>query len=210
MSMRVEPPLTADVVATPRRRRVRADAARNHEGIRAAAIKLFRENGLDTSMEDIARAAGVSKGTIYHRFGSRQALIDDVVDDLIGEHLQQMHVVIAAIDDPGARFREFLRQVWWIQYEHPAANDVLVRLLPGSQQLAMACERTSALGHDLLAAAQAAGAVRPDVTPADLDYLIWERGVVLRAGPRPDRLDYERRIELRLNGLLTPDRVADD
>ncbi|MGV2984243.1 helix-turn-helix domain-containing protein [Microbacterium sp. AGC85] len=50
--------------------------------MRAAAMELFRANGLETPLERIAERAGVTKGTIYHRFGSRQGLIDDVIDQL--------------------------------------------------------------------------------------------------------------------------------
>lgn len=39
-------------------------------------------------LEEVAKAAGVSKGTIYHRFGSRRGLIDAVVDELVAERMQ--------------------------------------------------------------------------------------------------------------------------
>ncbi|NKF33457.1 TetR family transcriptional regulator, partial [Pseudomonas sp. BGM005] len=40
---------------------LRADARRNIQGIRSAAIDLFRRHGLSAPLEDVARAAGVSK-----------------------------------------------------------------------------------------------------------------------------------------------------
>jgi AcrR family transcriptional regulator len=53
----------------------RADAARNRERILCAAQRLFAERGVScTSMDDIAAAAGVGKGTLFRRFGSRSAL----------------------------------------------------------------------------------------------------------------------------------------
>jgi AcrR family transcriptional regulator len=53
----------------------RADAARNRERILCAAQRLFAERGAScTSMDDIAAAAGVGKGTLFRRFGSRSAL----------------------------------------------------------------------------------------------------------------------------------------
>ncbi|WP_332879900.1 helix-turn-helix domain-containing protein, partial [Kineosporia rhizophila] len=53
-------------------RKQRADARRNVEGIRRAALDVFRSGGLTIPLEEVAKAAGVSKGTIYHRFGSRR------------------------------------------------------------------------------------------------------------------------------------------
>src|SRR5271166_2127293 len=53
----------------------RADAARNRQRILCAAQRLFAERGAAcVSMDDIADAAGVGKGTLFRRFGSRAAL----------------------------------------------------------------------------------------------------------------------------------------
>jgi AcrR family transcriptional regulator len=59
----------------------RADAARNHRRALAAAERLFAERGVaETSMDDIARAAGVGKGTLYRRFGDRAGLALALLD----------------------------------------------------------------------------------------------------------------------------------
>jgi AcrR family transcriptional regulator len=61
----------------------RADAARNRERILCTAARLFNERGADrVSMDDLAEAAGVGKGTIFRRFGSRAAL----AQALLSEH----------------------------------------------------------------------------------------------------------------------------
>jgi len=53
----------------------RADAARNRERILCTARRLFAERGAScVSMDDVADAAGVGKGTLFRRFGSRAAL----------------------------------------------------------------------------------------------------------------------------------------
>jgi AcrR family transcriptional regulator len=53
----------------------RADAARNRARILCTAQRLFAERGAGcVSMDDIAEAAGVGKGTLFRRFGSRAAL----------------------------------------------------------------------------------------------------------------------------------------
>ncbi|HKS50179.1 MAG TPA: helix-turn-helix domain-containing protein [Amycolatopsis sp.] len=55
-------------------RRMRADARRNRERLLTAADEGFREHGVEASLERIAREAGVSIGTLYAHFPSRQAL----------------------------------------------------------------------------------------------------------------------------------------
>jgi AcrR family transcriptional regulator len=60
----------------------RADAARNRARILAAARRLFAERGIDgVTMSDVAREAGVAKGTIFHRFGDRAGLAMALVDE---------------------------------------------------------------------------------------------------------------------------------
>jgi AcrR family transcriptional regulator len=55
----------------------RADAARNRRAILEAANQLFASSHSprDVSMDDIAAAAGVGKGTLFRRFGDRASLV---------------------------------------------------------------------------------------------------------------------------------------
>jgi AcrR family transcriptional regulator len=60
----------------------RADAARNRERILCAARRLFDERGAGcVSMDEVAEAAGVGKGTLFRRFGSRASLAAAVLSD---------------------------------------------------------------------------------------------------------------------------------
>jgi AcrR family transcriptional regulator len=60
----------------------RADAARNRERILCTARRLFEERGANgVSMDEVAEAAGVGKGTLFRRFGSRAALAAAVLSE---------------------------------------------------------------------------------------------------------------------------------
>ncbi|TQM31877.1 TetR/AcrR family transcriptional regulator [Nocardia bhagyanarayanae] len=62
------------------RTRERADAARNRRAILDATRALLAEHGAEgVTMERVAAAAGVGKGTIFHRFGSRAGLLHELV-----------------------------------------------------------------------------------------------------------------------------------
>ncbi len=76
-----------------RRRRRRADAEQNLAAILQAAIEALGAQP-EASVEDIARAAGVSRQTVYAHFPSRNALRDAVVERATAE-------VTAACDAPG-------------------------------------------------------------------------------------------------------------
>ena len=59
----------------------RADAARNRRRVLDAAAALFGEHGVEgISMDAVARAAGVGKGTLFRRFGDRQGLLVALLD----------------------------------------------------------------------------------------------------------------------------------
>ena len=62
--------------------RERADAARNREKILCEAARLFKDQGIENvSMEAVAAAAGVGKGTLFRRFGDRAGLASSVLDE---------------------------------------------------------------------------------------------------------------------------------
>lgn len=63
-------------------RRERADAARNRRAILAATEELLaRHRPEQISMEQVAVAAGVGKGTVFHRFGNRMGLMRALMED---------------------------------------------------------------------------------------------------------------------------------
>ena len=60
----------------------RGDAARNRAQLLVAARRLVTERGADAvTMDDIAAAAGVGKGTVFRRFGSRSGLMVVLLDE---------------------------------------------------------------------------------------------------------------------------------
>jgi len=64
------------------RRPERADATRNRQSILRAAEELLNSHGPEhISMEQVAIAAGVSKGTVFHRFGSRVGLLHALMEE---------------------------------------------------------------------------------------------------------------------------------
>jgi AcrR family transcriptional regulator len=63
-------------------RRERADAVRNRQRVLLAARELFDERGVENvTMEEVARRAGVAKGTVFHRFGDRSGLALALLDE---------------------------------------------------------------------------------------------------------------------------------
>jgi AcrR family transcriptional regulator len=61
--------------------RERADAARNRRRVLEAAARLFAEHGVDgVTVDAVAHAAGVGKGTVFRRFGDKSGLAAALLD----------------------------------------------------------------------------------------------------------------------------------
>jgi AcrR family transcriptional regulator len=58
---------------------MRADAKRNYDRIVEVAREVFREQGYDASLDEVARRAGVGPGTLYRHFPTRDALLDAIM-----------------------------------------------------------------------------------------------------------------------------------
>ncbi len=67
------------------RRRTRTDAQRNRERILAVAKDAFARSGANTSLDDVARQAGVGAGTLYRHFPTRDALLEAVYHTEVGK-----------------------------------------------------------------------------------------------------------------------------
>ena len=59
-------------------RKTRTDAQRNRERILEVAKEAFARSGANTSLDDVARQAGVGAGTLYRHFPTRDALLEAV------------------------------------------------------------------------------------------------------------------------------------
>ncbi len=160
---------------------MRADARRNLERIRAAAAEAFAEHGLDASLDDVARRAGVSAGTIYHRFGGRAGLIDAVVADMAQGKLDAA-IAATAGSDPWELFASYIRALGEAQAADPTFNEVVARRYLEAVQVRAVVERAVAHAESLLRAAQAAGSMRADITAVDVERLIWLNAHAVRLG----------------------------
>ena len=76
-------------------RPLRRDAERNRQRILQAASEVFTERGLDVSLDEVARYAGVGVGTVYRRFRTKEDLVEALFVDRIEE--------VAALAEEAAR-----------------------------------------------------------------------------------------------------------
>ncbi|APU17208.1 MULTISPECIES: TetR/AcrR family transcriptional regulator [Actinoalloteichus] len=185
----------------PGKPRLRADAKRNTEQIRRAAIDAFHSRGLTAPLEEVAKVAGVSKATIFNRFGGRIGLIEAVIEEVVANKLYAVIDRTRTIEDTAERIAYYITGIRDLQYRQPAANDVMLQEYPHSPQLMEICERAGEMNHELITAGRAVGALRPEFTADDLHALIRDTALALKHGTRPRRDDYDRRTTFLLDGI---------
>jgi AcrR family transcriptional regulator len=115
--------------ATPRVRRRRADAQRSIDAIVSGARTLLNERP-DTSMEEIAAAAEVTRQTVYAHFPSRDVLIAAIVNAERAEGLAALDAARLDSLPPVDALRRFLRISWELIDRCPLLLDPVIARVP--------------------------------------------------------------------------------
>jgi AcrR family transcriptional regulator len=181
----------------PTRRR---DARRNHELLVAAAREVFAERGIDASLEEIARRAGVGVGTLYRHFATREALVEAIFEERIGEILA---IARASASEPDAwqALVGFLERTLELQAGDRLLKDALMRHPVETGRLASAREELRELFEEVLARAREDGRLRGDFTFADLVLLSWSFRPLLDATADVAPQAWRRHLHWLLDGL---------
>ncbi|MFC8565188.1 TetR/AcrR family transcriptional regulator [Streptomyces sp. NPDC057245] len=187
--------------AAPAEPRLRADAKRNAEQIRTAAIGAFQGRGLSVPLEEVAKAAGVSKGTIFNRFGGRIGLIEAVISEVVATEIYAIIDRTRALDDAWERLSYYVTAIRDLQYRQPATVDTMLQAYPDAQTLMEICRAGGEINEELVIAGRARGALRPEFTADDLHALLHDSALALKHGTRPQREDYDRRTGYLLDGM---------
>ncbi|HTW10322.1 MAG TPA: helix-turn-helix domain-containing protein [Acidimicrobiales bacterium] len=183
-------------------RTLRADARRNIERVLAAAEELFADQGLSVPIDLIAERAGVGVGTVYRHFPTKAALFEAVVmarlDGLLARARQ-----LAAAADPGEALFTFASELVELAASKKDITDELARAGIDSERVhSVAKEQLQAAFEVLLERAQAAGAVRGDVSSPDVTALLM--GTCFAAEQRADAECSRRLVAIVCDGLRTP------
>ena len=179
-------------MGVPTTRRPRADALRNRQRLIDAAVQVFAEQGLDVAVAEIARRAGVGTATLFRNFPSKDDLIYAVIEARVNELLEVGRRALET-EDPAAGFERFLFDVADLQARDRGFFEAIHSRLIDEPGL-MECKKGMVgIAEQILARAQEAGAVRKDVGPDDLGFLV--SAAAGREG------NHERYLRILLDGL---------
>lgn len=179
-------------------RPLRADAARNRRLLLAAAADEFAERGLDASVADIARRAGLGKGTLFRHFATKDDLLAAIVLDRIDE-LNAVGEQLLDAADPGAALLEFLT----VAADQQQQRDLSFLQEAGelNADVVRARERMFRTVHELVDRARGHGAVRTDVTGADVILLMCAPNYVTSYAPDAPPDLWRRYLAIIFDGL---------
>ncbi len=151
-------------------RRLRADAARNRQRLIDAAAEVFAARGLDATLDDIARHAGVNVATAYRHFANKHELAHEFLGQCV-DRAVAIAEEAAAEPDPWAGLTHFLERSLEMIASNRALVDVLTRAY-GAEYFAEMLRRSLEPLEELLTRGRAAGVVRADVAVTDLPPIL--------------------------------------
>ncbi|MDX8481702.1 TetR/AcrR family transcriptional regulator [Mesorhizobium sp. VK24D] len=194
-----QPPETDEKPEEPAQKPLRADAKRNRDKLVEVAAQAFASDGVDASLEEIAKRAGVGIGTLYRHFPTREHLVEVVyrreVEGLCqaADELAREHPADVALELWMQRFVDY------IATKRGLATSLRVLLTTNSTLFSDTSGRVSGAMRGLVEAAAASGKIRADVDASDVLHAL---GGIYSAPNTPDwRERSGRLVKLLMDGL---------
>ena len=214
------------LIETVRKGRQRRKAARPQE-LLDAALTLFVDKGLAaTRMEDVAQLAGVSKGTLYLYYPSKDDLFKAVVRAYLTQVIAEGSDITDHFEGTASALLQVLAHTWWSRVGTSKAGGLIRLTLTEAKQFPdlgqFYMDEVVSPSHALLARAVQKGIDRGEFRPLDVQSVVHAlvapiHFIVLyqycaQACANPVQLAPEQfitiQIELLLRGLQTrPDTL---
>ncbi|MFC4333782.1 TetR/AcrR family transcriptional regulator [Salininema proteolyticum] len=177
----------------------RSDALRNRDKLLSTAVELLSARGLDVPMDEVARQAGVSIGTLYNHFPTRQDLYDAILPGRLAA-FEKIAETALAEEDPWRAFTGYLDDLFSMQAGDRGLNDTMSRRYFLSDEVDEICRRGFDQAVLIFERAKAAGRLRPDFEAQDLAMLVWAVSQLIR-----ESADWRRFLDLHIGGLRVGD-----
>jgi AcrR family transcriptional regulator len=197
-------------------RRTQAErSAATQEALISAARRLWGERGYaEVGTPEIAEAAGVTRGAMYHQYADKASLFRAVVEAMDLEILERLEASVAAArPKTPADTMHAMANAWLDIAREPEVRQLMLLDAPSvigwTEYREMSQENSVARAEQLLSAAIEAGQLRPQPTrPLALVLLgaLEEAAMYLARADNPDQAREEARAVVRdlIDGLLRP------
>jgi AcrR family transcriptional regulator len=179
--------------------RLRADAQRNRTALLAAAREVFGEQGLDASLDEIARRARVGNATLYRRFPSRRELVAEVFAGQMNEYVELADRALRE-PDPWTGFVGYLTRLCEMQATDRGLSELLVTsAFDGEPRLTELRAAAQQGASEVIRRAQEGGRLRTDFTRTDLSLLMMANSGIVHRSTDPQA--WRRQLTLIIDGL---------
>jgi AcrR family transcriptional regulator len=159
--------VTSNQQAAPARAQ-RSDAARNRERLVEVASDAFAREGVDASLERIAKGAGVGVGTLYRHFPTRDALVEAVFRRNVEAVVTDADELLAT-KPPGEALAEWMQRfVAYVAAKRGLATHLKSVLAADSELFTHSHAQLSSAIERLVTAAAGSGDIRSDADPTDV------------------------------------------
>jgi AcrR family transcriptional regulator len=179
---------------------LRADAERNRQRLLVAAKELLATRGLDVTLDDVARHAGVGTGTAYRRFPNKDALIDALMVDRIGE-IAEIAKECLEDPDPWVGLTSYFDRALALQAADRGLKEVLFSAGRGRERSNQARRAIAPVVTKLVARAKEAGVVRSDIDTSDVPLINFMLNTVVDFSRDIEPELYRRYLAIVLDGL---------
>lgn len=144
----------------------------------AAALDLFVEKGFAaTKVEDVARRAGVSKGTLFLYFASKEALFKAVVRENISGRFTEWNAEFDAFEGSTADMLRFCMTIWWARLGSTKASGITKLMLSEAvnfpELAAFYQHEVIQPAHGLIRRILQRGVERGEFAPLDMKYGVY-------------------------------------
>lgn len=196
--------MTVQVRETSRRpageRPLRRDAERNRQRVLAAAAQVFTERGIDATLDEVARAAGVGIGTVYRRFPDKEALIAALFRERIDNLVTVAEDALAA-PDPWQGLVSYLEYAAAAMADDTGLRQLMMFGTYDRDQVCYARDRMRPVITKLVERAQASGDLRGDFEATDVKMIAFMLGSLAEyaAAVAPDV--WRRYLAMLIDGL---------
>jgi len=182
------------------------------EGLVAIAIDCFARYGYaGTSIDRIARTAGVTKGALYYHFRDKQQLLFEAVKERIGAFEQHVVGRVGRIDDPAATLREIARICALDAAQDNHRRFILTLMVEAldtnaalSDEFREMLHRFRSFHRHLIRQGQERGLFRADVdvAVAAVQFVSGILGAEIQYYQDPARIDLTRTLECHVEQFL--------
>jgi len=181
-------------------RPLRRDAERNRQRVLRAASEVFTERGLDVSLDEVARHAGVGVGTVYRRFRTKEDLVEALFMDRI-EEVAALAEEAAEAADPWSGLVAFMERMTAMLAGDLGLRQMLMFATYGRDKVWYARQRNAPLVTRLVERAQAAGQLRSDLRQTDIPFIVFVLTEVAQLARQVSPEIWRRYLALVLDGL---------